>query len=86
MSLSLPEMLSEAIDIVPLVILAENKSDWDPTNPVWQTIGQIGLAIGLEWGGRWKGLNNGLGDPSHFQYIKPSKEEPKEEVTNEETT
>jgi peptidoglycan LD-endopeptidase CwlK len=68
-----PEGKSKAIDIVPLSILSEHKPDWDPTHPDWQKIGPIGEALGLEWGGRWTTLNNGRGDPSHFQdnWVKP---------------
>lgn len=64
-----PENLSEAIDIIPLGILGEHKPDWDPTSPLWQQIGQIGKDLGLRWGGDWKDINNGRGDPSHFEYV-----------------
>jgi hypothetical protein len=74
-----PEQKSEAIDIVPLAILSEHKPDWDPTNVLWQKIGAIGQATGLLWGGTWKHLNNGLGDPSHFEYIH---KEPDVQVSN----
>lgn len=62
----LPENLSEAIDICPLEILAENKADWDPKNPLWQRIGAIGRNVGLEWGGDWVEHP----DPSHFQWVE----------------
>lgn len=62
-----PEGKSEAIDIVPMSVLAENKPDWDPQHPDWQKIGPIGEALGLRWGGRWKGHP----DPSHFEYVNP---------------
>lgn len=65
----LPELRSEAIDIVPEEILEEHKADWDPDNPLWLKIGVVGEAMGLEWGGRWKHVNGGKGDPSHFQYV-----------------
>jgi hypothetical protein len=64
-----PESKSEAIDIVPLAILSEHKPDWDPTNPVWKVIGDVGTKLGLLWGGTWTHINNGNGDPSHFEYI-----------------
>ncbi len=64
-----PEMKSEAVDIVPEAILEEHKPNWDVTSPLWTTIGVIGEDVGLEWGGRWTHINNGNGDPSHFQYI-----------------
>jgi peptidoglycan LD-endopeptidase CwlK len=59
-----PEMLSEAIDVVPLSILEENKPNWDPDHPDWQKIGQIGMDLGLRWGGSWVQHP----DPSHFEY------------------
>jgi D-alanyl-D-alanine carboxypeptidase len=62
-----PEGKSKAIDIVPLSVLEEHKPDWSPTDPSWQKIGVIGKSLGLTWGGDWKHINNGLGDPSHFQ-------------------
>lgn len=64
-----PEQKSEAIDIVPNSVLEEHKADWDPDHPDWLKIGLIGESLGLEWGGRWKHLNNGKGDPSHFQFV-----------------
>jgi peptidoglycan L-alanyl-D-glutamate endopeptidase CwlK len=66
-----PENLSEAIDIVPLTILSENKLDWDPSNPEWQTIGQIGKAMGLRWGGDWPKKDMG-----HFEYVHGAKNPP----------
>lgn len=63
-----PEWKSEAIDIVPMAILEKNKKDWDPTNPLWRKIGEIGESLGLVWGGRWVHVNNGSGDPGHFQW------------------
>jgi len=62
-----PEQKSKAIDVVPKAILEEHKPNWDPANPLWLKIGQIGEKLGLEWGGRWKHVNGGKGDPSHFQ-------------------
>jgi hypothetical protein len=66
-----PEEKSEAIDIVPISILAEDKRDWDPTSPVWFQIGKIGEELGLTWGGTWEHVNHGNGDPSHFEWRKP---------------
>lgn len=37
-----------AIDIVPLI---HGKPDWDGEDPIWQRIGQLGIAAGLEWAG-----------------------------------
>lgn len=62
-----PEGKSEAIDICPLAILSERKVDWDPTNPLWLQIGEIGESLGLKWGGRW----DIHPDRSHFEYVKP---------------
>jgi hypothetical protein len=70
-----PENKSEAIDIVPLAILSEHKPDWDPKSLLWQRIGQEGKALGLRWGGDWHDINNGTGDPSHFEYVHPTNEE-----------
>lgn len=69
-----PEELSEAIDIVPIAILELHKPNWDPDNPMWEKIGLVGEALGLEWGGRWTSINDGKGDPSHFQYKHLTKE------------
>lgn len=66
-----PENKSEAIDIVPLAILAGGRSDWDPGNSLWDKIGAVGMALGLEWGGQWATPER---DPSHFQYKEPSNE------------
>lgn len=37
-----------AIDIVPMV---NGKPDWNGTDPVWQTLGELGQQAGLEWAG-----------------------------------
>lgn len=37
-----------AIDIVPIV---NGKPDWNGKDPVWQTLGEIGERVGLEWAG-----------------------------------
>ncbi len=37
-----------AIDVVPVV---NGKPCWEDNNPVWQEIGSIGLARGMEWYG-----------------------------------
>ena len=62
-----PEQLSEAVDIVPLVVLNEHKPDWDPGNEAWQVIGRVGKELGLRWGGDWQKHP----DPSHFEYVHP---------------
>ncbi|AUH51227.1 peptidase M15 [Chromobacterium sp. ATCC 53434] len=40
---------ARAFDIVPLV---NGKPMWNDTHPAWQTAGQIGMALGLNWYGR----------------------------------
>jgi hypothetical protein len=65
-----PEMKSEAIDLVPRAVMA--LKNWAPGDPRWQQLGVIGESLGLRWGGRWTRLNNGYGDPGHFEYIHPS--------------
>ncbi len=56
-----------ALDIVPYEIYTEasggDKLLWNETNPIWLRIGQIGEALGLRWGGRWKQRDLG-----HFEY------------------
>lgn len=60
-----PEQKSEAVDVVPEAILEEHKSDWDPSNPLWLKIGEIGEKHGMRWGGRWPHHP----DPSHFEFV-----------------
>lgn len=62
-----PENLSEALDVVPTALLGTKF--WSPDHPLWQKLGPIGEKHGFEWGGRWKHINNGKGDVSHFQWI-----------------
>jgi len=50
-----------AIDIVPLV---NGKPNWDGSDPIWQTIGELGEKAGLEWAGRWHSFK----ELAHFQY------------------
>src|SRR5438309_2199744 len=45
-----------AIDIVPYYQFwrtGEKSLDWNPRDPLWDRIGNIGEKIGLVWGGRW---------------------------------
>jgi hypothetical protein len=59
-----------AIDICPYAIYDANgpdKLDWDDTHPAWTTLGLIGEALGLRWGGRWHQPH----DPGHFEYVEP---------------
>lgn len=62
-----------AIDVCPYetyIVHGSNKALWDTKDPIWLKIGQIGEALGLRWGGRFKPLNpQGMGkDPGHFEY------------------
>ncbi|MDD5189440.1 MAG: M15 family metallopeptidase [Dehalococcoidales bacterium] len=41
---------AQAFDVVPLI---HGKPQWDATDPVWQTVGEIGKSFGLEWAGDW---------------------------------
>ena len=42
---------ARAFDVVPIL---QGKPCWDRANPVWQMVGKIGKAIGLDWAGDWK--------------------------------
>ena len=50
-----------AFDVVPLL---NGKPIWNDKDPVWQVIGKIGKACGLEWAGDWKTFK----EFPHFQY------------------
>lgn len=50
-----------AVDVVPL---RNGKPVWDTKDPVWQTVGRLGKAAGLEWAGDWKRFK----EFPHFQY------------------
>ena len=64
-----PEGKSEAIDLAPRALTLQK--GWAPGDPLWQQLGAIGKKLGLAWGGDWKHVNGGFGDPSHFQYVHP---------------
>jgi len=49
-----------ALDVVPLV---NGKAIWDD-QAIWQQVGEIGKACGLEWAGDWKTFK----EYPHFQY------------------
>lgn len=49
-----------AFDVVPGALLGAK--NWDPENPAWAKLGEIGKKHGLEWGGDWK-----FTDRPHFQ-------------------
>ena len=50
-----------AVDVVPIV---SGKPRWDVKDEVWQKIGALGKAQGLEWAGDWKRFK----EYPHFQY------------------
>ena len=50
-----------AVDVVPLVA---GKPRWDAKDPIWQKVGRLGKAAGLEWAGDWKRFK----EYPHFQY------------------
>jgi peptidoglycan LD-endopeptidase CwlK len=50
-----------AVDVVPV---RNGKPVWDSKDPVWQTVGRLGKATGLEWAGDWKRFK----EFPHFQY------------------
>ena len=50
-----------AVDVVPI---RSGKPVWDTKDPVWQTVGRLGKAAGLEWAGDWKRFK----EFPHFQY------------------
>lgn len=57
-----------AIDLAPYSVFAlhgDDKVQWDPHDPAWLKMGEIGEALGLEWGGRWAHADMG-----HFEYIE----------------
>ena len=50
-----------AVDVVPIVA---GKPRWDVKDEVWQQVGALGKAAGLEWAGDWKKFK----EFPHFQY------------------
>lgn len=55
-----------AFDIVPI---KNGKPVWGTSGEdkaLWETVGAIGIEVGLEWGGSWKSFK----DMPHFQYTK----------------
>jgi peptidoglycan L-alanyl-D-glutamate endopeptidase CwlK len=60
-------LTGNAIDICPFEIYnlhGADKMQWDGNDPVWQTLGKIGEALGLRWGGRWTQKDYG-----HFERV-----------------
>lgn len=63
-------LTGDAIDVAPYEVYhlhGADKIQWLTSDPVWQTIGAIGEALGLRWGGRWT-----VKDMGHFEYVVPS--------------
>jgi peptidoglycan L-alanyl-D-glutamate endopeptidase CwlK len=51
-----------AFDVLPIVA---GKAVWS-SNKLWKKIGELGMSIGLEWGGNWQSIH----DLPHFQYTQ----------------
>ena len=61
-------LLGEALDLAPLD--ARGRPWWAAPAELWTKIGEMGEAVGLEWGGRWDATPGKLGwDCPHFQRI-----------------
>lgn len=54
---------ARAVDVCPLALLS--KPNWAPQDPLWWQVGQIGEALGMRWGGRWRQPH----DCPHFESI-----------------
>ena len=65
-----------AIDVCPKELI--NTPGWVPDSPVWETVGEIGEALGLRWGGRWKQR-----DMVHFEMREPVQPTPNPELWGE---
>lgn len=50
-----------AVDVVPMM---NGKPVWNVKDPVWQRVGALGKAVGLEWAGDWTRFK----EYAHFQY------------------
>lgn len=58
-------LTGDAIDVCPYdtyQLHGPDKLQWNGSDPVWLTIGEIGERLGLHWGGRWK-----VRDLGHFE-------------------
>jgi peptidoglycan L-alanyl-D-glutamate endopeptidase CwlK len=58
-------LTGDAIDVAPSAVLL--LKNWAPLHPDWLRLGEIGEALGLVWGGRWKRR-----DCPHFQIKEES--------------
>ena len=65
-----PEMLSEAIDIVPSACISLKYWGWNgdvgTSHPHWGRLIEIGESLGLH-----NGVHFPVADPGHFQYVHP---------------
>ena len=50
---------SRAVDVVAIVF---GKPMWSADHPLWDRLGELGEAAGLQWGGRWRNP-----DKPHFE-------------------
>ena len=49
-------LVGQAIDICPYEVFQSHGPDkllWNSEDPIWQKIGDIGVKLGLRWGGNW---------------------------------
>jgi D-alanyl-D-alanine carboxypeptidase-like protein len=56
----------DAIDLCPYEVWSANGPDklsWNPDDPGFKAIGELGEAVGLIWGGRWHDPH----DPGHLE-------------------
>lgn len=51
-----------AVDVVPQSLIA--KTEWEPSSPLWQTLGALGKSLGLIWGGDF----HHAPDRPHFEW------------------
>ena len=64
----------DAIDVCPYAVYnstGPDKLNWNPGDPVWTKIGQVGEALGLRWGGRWR-----TPDLGHFELVRDATGKP----------
>ncbi len=60
-------LTGDAIDVAPYEVYdlhGADKANWDESDPIWQRIGNIGMALGLKWGVVTNGKRKDLG---HFE-------------------
>lgn len=59
-----------AIDLCPYVfwkLHGPNKLNWDADSDQWRIMGQIGVELGLVWGGNWKQRDMGHFEAPEFK-------------------